>query len=202
MGRVCYALSGKCWKSSSHSTVSCVFLMLGEFIQRMWLSVDPCVGLRQLESPHTLPCAWNIRSAPIPTVRAIFKVIPLKSNVLLDHLDRICGWTQLRPLYKLLRVWQPSVETSSCGCPRQAWSISSLANESFHLPIWNDLPLSSLSPCPLGSLANLWTSMWTGIVDYTLHRNTEMLQKSIIVPVNFNHFLQKMPTLMKKNSYT
>lgn len=43
------------------------------------------------------------------------------------HLDGTCDWTLLRPLYKLLRLWQMGGETSSSSsCPWQTLYINSL----------------------------------------------------------------------------
>lgn len=67
-----------------------------------------------------------------------------------DYLDGICDWTQLRPLYKLLRLWQMGgTINSSCSLPGQALDASFLAYLTYDLPIWNGLPLSSVSLCPL-----------------------------------------------------
>ena len=47
---------------------------------------------------------------------AISRTHPWESQVCWDHLDWICDWTLLRPLYKLLRFWRAGVEIeSSCG---------------------------------------------------------------------------------------
>lgn len=45
-----------------------------------------------------------------------------------DYQDWVRDWTQLRPLYKLLTYWWAGAEIClSCGCPRQALWVSSLA---------------------------------------------------------------------------
>lgn len=66
-----------------------------------------------------------------------------------DHLDSVRDWTQLRPLYNLLRFWRVGAEIYlSCGHSRWASYVSSLAYYMCHLPIWSRLPLPSVSPCP------------------------------------------------------
>ena len=75
-----------------------------------------------------------------------------------DHLDRIHDWTPVRPWHKPLRFRQVGAEIySSCGCPRQASSVSSLAHYTCHLPIWSGLLLCSVSTCPL-CLGKFWIS--------------------------------------------
>lgn len=71
-----------------------------------------------------------------------------------------------------------------------------------HLPIRCGLPLSSISPCPLCTAANLWTDTWTGIVDYTLdkeHRNALEINNCTC---QFCSFLTENATPMKKHSFT
>ena len=46
----------------------------------MSLPVDPQLGLRQWEAPHTLPCPWSVCSTHVPTTGAIFKVTALQEQ--------------------------------------------------------------------------------------------------------------------------
>lgn len=73
-----------------------------------------------------------------------------------DHLDCICDWTPLRPLYKLLRFWRAGVEIySSCSHPRQSSYGRFLVYYNCHLLIWSGLPLWSLFVlCVLGPVSN------------------------------------------------
>ena len=82
--------------------------MLEEFIKRTWPPIDSQSGPRQLEVSHPLPCPCKVYSTQVPSThhshsQSCFKDAALREQcVIWDHLDGICDWTQLRPLYTLL----------------------------------------------------------------------------------------------------
>lgn len=80
------------------------------------------------------------------------------------HLDSISDWTQLRPLYKLLRFsrWGKKKKISQIGTYLVATKTNlirkSLAYLTCHLPVLSGLPLSFVSSCSLYMGASLWTN--------------------------------------------
>lgn len=81
----------------------------------------------------------------IPIAKAVSRIRPWESNVLLRPSELNM---RLNPsLYRHLRFWQASVEVYlSCGHPRKASHVSSLAYRTYHLPMCNGLPFSSVTP--------------------------------------------------------
>ena len=62
-----------------------------------------------------------------------------------DYQDWVHDWTQLRPLFKLLRYWWAGAEIClSCGCPSKHHKFSCLLNQSGAGCLF-----SLASPCPL-----------------------------------------------------
>lgn len=71
-------------------------------IKRTWLQVDQQAGSRQLETTHPLPWPWIYVLPAFLTLEAASRIYSLERvTCCWDHLDCMCDWTQLRPLYKL-----------------------------------------------------------------------------------------------------
>ena len=88
---------------------SCFFLrVLEEIIERTWLLVDWWPGSRQLEAPYPFPCLLFPYYQPFQGHRL------KRVRCYWAHLDSICDWTQLSPLYKLLRFWLPPKTSLIC----------------------------------------------------------------------------------------
>lgn len=79
------------------------------------------------EAPPLLPILRIYIPSSSPIAWAISRLQPWKCQMCWDHLDCICDWTLLYPLYKHFKSWRASVKTSHLGAPRQAsWLIPSL----------------------------------------------------------------------------
>lgn len=75
---------------------------------------------------HKLDLAWRplpiLRIYILPTIPTPFQGQSLETvRGYWEYLDSIYDWTQLRPLYKLLRSWQVGEEISSFSCPKQTF---------------------------------------------------------------------------------
>lgn len=74
-----------CWRRSSRG--------------HTWLPVDLRAGPGQSESPHPLPCPWNVRCPLFPQWELFQRHSLGRAGFCWDHLDGMCDWAQLRPLY-------------------------------------------------------------------------------------------------------
>lgn len=134
----------------------------------MWPQVDSWVGPRQSESPHFLPCAWNMHSACCSHSGSLFKKWSLERPMCYwNHLDWIYDWPPWRPLYKLLRFWWASEETSqystqySSSCFPYPLLIRSVSYQS---------AMACLFLCSLLNL-HVWEQIWDPAHSHILHIN-------------------------------
>lgn len=128
-----------------------------EVFKRMWLPVDP----QAVPGNWNLLCSWN----GLCTLFLQWEPFPLQGCKLeramccWDHLDSIHDWTQLGPLCKHLRSWEMDAEIYlSYNHLRQVPQVCSLADLTYHLPIWSSLP-KMVCPCPMCTGASLQTKV-------------------------------------------
>lgn len=82
--------------------------MLGDVNKKKPPPVDLWTGLRHLEAP--LPCPWNVSSACLSCSQRQLQGLGLEKIMWCgEHLHGMRDWTQLKPLYQLLRFgrWVP-----------------------------------------------------------------------------------------------
>lgn len=80
-----------------------------------------------------------------------------------DHLDRICDWTQLKPLHKLLRFWWAELkDLLILRMPMTRFYVNFLSYYTYHLSVWSGLAFFYFScpPCTGVSLWFYWGSSW------------------------------------------
>ena len=140
--------------------------VLEEVLESLWPPVDLWAGRVQSEAPHSLSCPWNVHSAHCSHSRSHFQGWSLERAMCCwGHLDGIHWWTQLMPLYELLRFQQEaSAVYSFCSCQRQALGVPLLMKPA----TWSGLPpsLSSWLLCTEASFrfhpGNCWGCRPTG----------------------------------------
>lgn len=83
-------------------------LLLGEIIKKTWSLVDPWAGPRHLEAPPSLSSPWNVGVPCLScSQRLLQRLGPEMAMWGWEHHMGTHNWTQLRPLYKLLRGGAP-----------------------------------------------------------------------------------------------
>lgn len=142
-----YAISDMWWNSSAPSTVNDHVTMkdwpkscgtgISERVYFFWWWRSSLRGCDRWLTLELDPGNWKFltfcpslecTSCPRSHSHSRFQGHSLEKAICCwGHPDGICDWTQLRPLYKFLRIWQAGVEISSRGHPRQASSVNSLA---------------------------------------------------------------------------
>lgn len=147
----------KCSFPNSNTTVVSTTLgksswlqnVLEEVFKKTWPPIDLWAGPRQSEALHHLPCAQHVRFPHCSHSGSSFQGHNLERAMCCwDYVDGIHTWTPVRPLMqtlkmlagrgtKLLVMWLP------------ATSLRSKFPCLLKLPIWNGLPLPSVSPFPL-----------------------------------------------------
>lgn len=98
------------------SSIFNIYYLWREMIQcwrRSRRGRDHWAGPGQMAAPHSLLCLWNAHFSHHIHSESNFQRCDLeRATCCRDHLDSTLDWTQLSPVYKLLRFWQ--MQRSTC----------------------------------------------------------------------------------------
>lgn len=121
-------------------------------------------------SSHTLPVLGDVSSACLPHTGSQPRTQPWDSRWWY-HLDSICYWAPLRPLWNFKILADRCQDLLVCSCQRQASYVSSLCL--FNLPPTNLGCTTLLSlPAPLSTEASFRLHQITPKVDFVFATNT------------------------------
>lgn len=92
---------------------------------RMWPQGHQQAGPRQLEAPYHFLSPQNMCFTHSTHSQSCFQGVSLEGAMCYwDHLDWMCFWAPLRPLYKIWRLWPASARFYfSCGLSRHTWYV-------------------------------------------------------------------------------